>query len=312
MSFVIKKATRQISKMRIGLFGPSGAGKTFSALRLAKGLVGDLSKVVVIDTENGSADLYSNLGEYCTLTLQAPFAPSRYIEAIKACEKEGFELIIIDSISHEWEGVGGCLDIHAKLGGRFETWAKVTPLHNQFIDSLIQSQCHIIVTGRSKIDYSFESKKDGGKGKVEKIGLKTITREGFDYEMTVAFQINHDHLATVDKDRTSMFNDITPFLITEETGQQIRDWNNNGMSKDNYDKVVLNSSKVINQKSDMDQYDKQIFDMIKTLTNNYQDKESLTTLLEEIKIKNSNEIMSLTHEDKVEIIEVLKFKLEQR
>jgi len=223
--FQIRKAVRSQAKMRIGLFGPSGSGKTYSALLLAKGLVGDLSKVVIIDTENGSADLYSHLGAYSVLPLLAPYEPRRYIDAIKYCEKEGFELIIIDSITHEWDGPGGCLDIHSKLGGKFENWAKVTPLHQRFLESIVSSSCHVITTGRSKVDYAFEGKKDGGRGKVEKLGLKTITREGFDYELTVAFQINQEHYCTIDKDRTDTFRDCSPFQITEETGKVINEWN---------------------------------------------------------------------------------------
>lgn len=226
MSMLIKKASRKQAKMRIGLFGPSGSGKTYSALLLAKGLVGLWEKIVVVDTENGSADLYSHLGDYSTLTLTAPFDPRRYVEAIKTCEKEGFDCIIIDSISHEWEGQGGCLEIQQKMGGKFEHWAKVTPLHKQFIDGILQSSCHIITTGRSKTEYAFEGKSDyNPKGKVEKIGLKAITREGFDYEMTLAFNINQDHLASIDKDRTTIFKAAIPFMISEETGEILKRWN---------------------------------------------------------------------------------------
>lgn len=283
MNFKIKKASRQIAKMRIGLFGPSGSGKTYSALRMAKGLVGDLSKVVVIDTENGSADLYSQLGGYSTLTLTAPFSPQRYIEAIKFCEQSEFELIIVDSISHEWEGVGGCLDIHSKLGGRFETWAKVTPLHNQFIAAIVQSNCHVITTGRSKIDYNFEGKKDGGKGKVEKIGLKTATREGFDYEMTVAFQLNQEHNATTDKDRTGLFVDPTPFLITESTGEKIAEWNNLGETP-----KIDHSPKIIT--------------LMKSKTDNFSNKELLEKIKSDLSIVNSHEITNWSEQQQLDAI----------
>jgi hypothetical protein len=289
---IIKKATRQVSKMRVGLFGPSGSGKTFSALRLAKGLTGDLSKVVVIDTENGSADLYSHLGEYSTLTLEAPFDPRRYIDAIKECEKAGFECIIIDSISHEWDGPGGCLEIHTKMGGKFETWAKVTPLHNSFISAIVQSSCHIIVTGRSKIDFAFEGKKDGGKGKVEKLGLKTVTREGFDYEMTLAFQINQEHLASIDKDRTNIFKDSIPFLISEETGEIIKKWNDGGVVK-----------------KTMDILTRKILEIISQLTDGYKDKEKLHAILREFTVSSSAEIQQLNDDQKEEILDVLVSKM---
>jgi len=229
MSFIIKKAERKRARMRIGLFGPSGSGKTMSALKLAYGLVGDWNKIIVIDTEQESSSLYSQLGDYNTCPLNAPFDPRRYIEAIKTCEKAGFEVIIVDSVSHEWEGIGGCLDIRERLGGKFENWAKVTPLHNQFISAITQSTSHIITTGRSKVDYQFEGKKDGGKGKVEKVGMKAITREGFEYELTISFTINQDHYASIDKDRTNLFKDCAPFIITEDVGKLIGEWNQLGI-----------------------------------------------------------------------------------
>src|SRR5215216_5505381 len=104
----LRKATRKKAKIRLGLSAISGGGKTYSAILIAKGLCGDLSKVALIDTENGSADLYAHLGEFNVLPLQAPFTPERYIQAIHECEKSGMEVIIIDSISHEWDGKGGC------------------------------------------------------------------------------------------------------------------------------------------------------------------------------------------------------------
>lgn len=271
--FQIRKASRTQAKMRIGLFGPSGSGKTYSALLLAHGLEGGLDKVIVIDTENNSADLYSHLGEYSVLQLQAPYEPKRYIEAIKHCEREGFGTIIIDSITHEWDGPGGCLDIHSKLGGKFENWSKVTPLHQRFIEAIVSSSCHIITTGRSKVDYTFESKKDGGRGKVEKIGLKTITREGFDYELTVAFQINHDHYCTIDKDRTDLFRECSPFMLNKETGELIKEWN----EKAPMIKVAPNEQK-------------RVIELIMSKSDNAKNKELVDLLLSKLGISTSKEI----------------------
>ena len=107
----LRKASRERVFLKIGLSGASGFGKTYSALLMAYGMTGDWQKIAVIDTENDSASLYSDLGEYLTLNLSAPYSPERYIEAINLCEKSGIECCIIDSISHEWEGKGGCLEI---------------------------------------------------------------------------------------------------------------------------------------------------------------------------------------------------------
>lgn len=222
----LRKATRKKAKIRLGLSAVSGGGKTYSAILIAKGLCGDLSKVAIIDTENNSADLYAHLGDYNVLQLTAPFTPERYIEAIKACEKAGMEVIVIDSIAHEWEGKGGCLEIVEGLGGKYQDWAKVTPRHNAFIQAMLQSPSHIITTVRRKQDY--EMVKDGNKMKVEKAGLKEITREGWEYELTVNLQLNQHHLAAASKDRTGLFMDKPEFIPTEKTGELIAAWCDQG------------------------------------------------------------------------------------
>ena len=132
----LKQSKRKNVKLRLGISGASGFGKTHSALLLAYGMTKDWSKIAVIDTENSSASLYSDLGAFNVLDLKAPYSPERYIKAIEVCEKANMEVIIIDSITHEWSGTGGCLDIQAKLGGRFQDWAKVTPLHQGFLDKI--------------------------------------------------------------------------------------------------------------------------------------------------------------------------------
>ncbi|HVF96298.1 MAG TPA: AAA family ATPase [Flavisolibacter sp.] len=148
----LRKATRKKAKIRLGLSAVSGGGKTYSAILIAKGLCGDLSKVAVIDTENGSADLYAHLGDYNVLPLTAPFTPERYIEAIRSCEKAGMEVIVVDSISHEWDGKGGCLEIVEQLGGKYQDWAKVTPRHQAFLEAILHSSSHVITTVRRKQD----------------------------------------------------------------------------------------------------------------------------------------------------------------
>lgn len=186
----------------------------------------DWNKIAVVDTENSSASLYSDLGEFNVLDLSAPYSPERYIEAIEVCEKAGIEVVIIDSITHEWSGTGGCLQIHEKLGGRFQDWAKVTPRHQAFIDKILQSTCHIITTTRRKIDYSLDVGSNG-RTKVVKHGTKEITREGFEYELTVNFElINDQHLVNASKDRTGLFMNKPEFVITSKTGERLLKWCN--------------------------------------------------------------------------------------
>ncbi len=227
----LKKAVRKQVKLRLGMSGASGFGKTYSALLLAYGITQDWEKIAVIDTENESASLYANLGGYYTVPLSAPFSPERYIEAIKACEDAGIEVIIIDSISHEWDGKGGCLEILESLGGQFRDWAKVTPRHNAFVQSILQSKCHVITTVRRKQDYDMV-KNDKGRIEPVKVGLKEVTREGFEYELTVNFElINDKHLVKASKDRTGLFTGNPEFVITEETGKLIKNWCETGIDE---------------------------------------------------------------------------------
>jgi hypothetical protein len=234
----LRKATRQKAKIRLGLSAVSGGGKTYSALLIAYGITGDWSKIAVIDTENNSADLYAHLGEFNVLPLSAPYAPERYIEAIKDCEAAAMEVIIIDSITHEWDGKGGCLEIVDQLGGKYQDWGKVTPRHQSFIDTILQSNCHIITTVRRKQDYEM-SKDNNGKVKVEKAGLKEVTREGFEYELTANLELDVRHNATASKDRTGLFIDKPAFVPSAETGKMIKEWCESGVdARGEVDKAI--------------------------------------------------------------------------
>ena len=220
----LKTSKKQNVKLRLGLSGPSGFGKTYSALLLAYGMTKDWSKIAVIDSEQGSSSLYSDLGNFNVLSLDEPYSPERYIEAIKVCENANIEVLIIDSVSHEWNGKGGCLQIHEQLGGRFQDWAKITPRHQAFIDAILQSKYHIITTTRRKVDYSLDTGSNG-RTKVVKHGTKEITREGYEYELTVNFElINDKHLANASKDRTGLFMNKPEFIITPKTGEKLLAW----------------------------------------------------------------------------------------
>ena len=228
----LHQAKRSKARMKVALQGPSGSGKTYSALLLAFGLVADWKKIAVIDTENQSADLYSDLGQYYVLSLNAPYSPKRYIDAMLLCETSGIECIIIDSVTHEWTGKGGCLDMHdsvtaaMKVPNSFTAWATVTPAHQSFIDAIMQSKCHVICTIRSKTEYVITER--NGKQVPVKVGMAPITRDGFEFEMTISFDLDADHLAFTSKDRTGLFSDKPKFKITPETGKAILEWCNQG------------------------------------------------------------------------------------
>ena len=224
MKMELKQVKRSEVKLRIGMSGASGFGKTYSALLLAYGMTNNWSRIVVIDTENNSANLYAHLGEFKVLQLEEPYKPERYIEAIKACEKASVEVIIIDSISHEWNGSGGCLEIHDKMGGRFQDWAKLGTRHQAFLNAILGSNCHVITTTRRKTDYSMDVGSNG-KTKVVKHGTKEITRDGFEYELTLNFElINNEHLAIPSKDRTGLFVGKPEFVINNATGRKLIEW----------------------------------------------------------------------------------------
>jgi len=221
----LQTASRKRAKIKIGLQGPSGSGKTYSALLLAYGLCDDWTKIAVIDTENHSSELYEHLGKYQVLHLETPFSPERYIEAITICEKSGAEVIIIDSISHEWENNGGILNIHSMMtGNSYLNWNKLTPRHTAFVQHILQSNTHTICTIRSKQEYILSDK--NGKQVPEKVGMKGVTREGMDYEFTIVFELSMDNTATATKDRTFLFFKKPAFTITSNTGKTICDWCN--------------------------------------------------------------------------------------
>lgn len=230
MTIEIRVAERTQSKLRIGLSSPSGGGKTYSALLLAKGLVGDYKKIGLIDSENGRGSFYSDFGPYNVISLRPPFTPESYIEAIRAFENAGVDVIIIDSVTHEWDGEGGCLQLNEKLavakykGNTWSAWSETTPRHQRFLDAITASSCHVITTVRNKVETVMTSDK-----RVKKVGMKEIQREGFEYELTVNFTIDRDsHAVTASKDNTRLFEGKDPFVITEETGQILRDWVKSG------------------------------------------------------------------------------------
>jgi len=244
----LRKATRQKAKIRLGLSAVSGGGKTYSSILIAKGLAkGDLNKVALIDTENGSGDLYANLGDYNVFTLEAPYTPERYIKAIKECEDEGMEVIIIDSITHEWNGRGGILEIHSAMtGNSFTNWSVVTPRHEKFKQAILTSTCHIITTVRRKQDYVMELN-EKGKQTPTKVGLKEETREGFEYELTVNIELDQKHNASSTKDRTGLFQDQPSFVPSEETGKMLLDWCESGIEpvKRDYKKELEEAKNLI-------------------------------------------------------------------
>lgn len=224
-----QKATRKQAKLRLALTGPSGSGKTYSALLMASGMGG---KIAVIDTERSSASLYSHLVEFDALDLAPPYTPERFIQAIEAAEEAGYDILVVDSITHEWSGVGGCLELVDEVarskykGNSWSAWNDITPRHRSFLDKMMASNLHIIATMRSKTDTAQVD--EGGRKRVVKLGMKSEQRDGAEYEFTIVLDLVHDgHFATASKDRTGLFAG-DPKPISAETGQRVIEWLNSG------------------------------------------------------------------------------------
>lgn len=228
--FEIHRATKCRAKLRLGMSGPAGSGKTYSALLIAHGLGG---RIGLIDTEHGSGDLYADLlpEGYDVLQLTPPFTPARYIEAIHAFEAAGVQTIIVDSLSHAWSGEGGSLDRHGKIadrsGNSWQAWRQVTPEHNALVEALLQSPCHVIATMRAKTEYVQEKDERTGRQIVRKIGLAPVMRDGIEYEFTIFMELDSQHLAHVGKDRTRLFDGMI-IKPDEQTGRELLAWLDSG------------------------------------------------------------------------------------
>lgn len=220
----LRKSNRSQAKIRIALQGASGSGKTYSSLLLAYGLCNDWTKIALLDSEHQSAGLYSNLGPFNVLNLEPPFNPEKYIEAINICEEAGIQVIVVDSLSHEWESL---LEIHSAMpGNSYNNWNKLIPNHNKLITKILNSTSHIIATVRSKCEYVI-TEKDGRKI-VEKFSTKPFFKEGYEFDFTMVFDLDTDNQAVCSKDRTQLFAQKIPFKIEPQTGQKIREWCNGG------------------------------------------------------------------------------------
>ena len=220
---LFKKAERRQAKLKIAITGPSGSGKTYSALSIATGLG---KKIALVDTENYSASLYSDRFEFDVLALEPPYTVAKYNVAIQEAQKAGYEVLIIDSISHAWAGDGGLLSkkeaLDSRGGNSYTNWAGITKEHEQFKANLLNSDLHLICTMRSKQDYVLDVN-EKGKSAPRKVGLAPIQRDGMEYEFTTVFDVGMSHEAAVSKDRTGLF-DGQIEKLSAKTGERLLEW----------------------------------------------------------------------------------------
>lgn len=225
MAFI--KASKKQSKLRLDLEGPAGSGKTFSALAIATGLG---KRIAVIDTERGSASLYSDKFEFDVAELET-FAPHLFTEKIREAERAGYDVIIIDSLSHAWTGKGGALEMKDNAarknnGNTWTAWRDVTPEHNDMVDAILQCKAHVIVTMRTRMEH-VQEKDEKGKTIVRKVGMKPIQRDGMEYEFTIVGDMS-DGVMTISKTRFDKLSGACIAKPGRELGEQLRAWLESG------------------------------------------------------------------------------------
>lgn len=231
----VQEAIREKQKALIGLVGPSGSGKSVSALRLAYGIVKEMypdlpveelwKKIGAADTEHKRLLNYVGqefdgikIGSFKYINFEPPFNTERYNMAIKLLQQQGVEVIIVDSLSHQWQGEGGVVETHGQMqGNSFQNWGKLAPESSKLVKSLTTSNVHTITTLRVKSDYVIEQ--IDGKNVPKKVGMKPVQKDDMEYEFDTVFSIGMDHMARVSKDITNLFED--EFLITEVIGSKL-------------------------------------------------------------------------------------------
>ncbi|MDK0525036.1 AAA family ATPase [Streptomyces sp. ML-6] len=227
--FQFAPATKEQSKARVALDGPSGSGKTYTALTIASALG---SRIALIDTERGSARKYANEFAFDVLEL-AYFSPDDLVEALAAAGAAGYDVVIVDSLSHFWSGSGGMLeqvDHAAKKGfggNSFGGWKEARPMERRMVDALVSYPGHVIVTMRAKTDYVLETN-EHGKQVPRKVGMKPEQREGLEYEFDIVGSMDWENTLIVTKSRARELTGVVVRQPGIEFGQQIKNWLEDG------------------------------------------------------------------------------------
>lgn len=238
----IREAEREGARLVIGLGGISGSGKTFTALQLAWGLAnGDAKKVGLLDTENRRGSLYANslvdkagaIHKFLIGDLYAPFSPQRYKDSILEFQNAGVEVLVIDSVSHEWEGMGGCEDIANAGDPKTPRWNKAKAEHKAFMNALLASDMHIIVCMRAREKVKLV--KVNGKTEFESQGVLPIQEKNFVFELTASMMMWNEGKEQAVMKCPAELRDILgrqEGYITARDGLALRKWVDGGAKVD--------------------------------------------------------------------------------
>lgn len=309
LAMQFKKADKKQTKLRCSIFGPSGSGKTFTALRIAKGfiesnLISD-AKIAVIDTERGSASKYADRFEFDVLELDSEHQKiDHYIEAMNAAKENGYNILIIDSLSHAWQELLQEVDQLAQTkfkGNTFSAWSQGTPKQKKLINAILDFPGHIITTIRSKTEWTI-----GDDKKVKREGLSPEQGKGIEYEFDLLVEINQDHFATVIKDRTGKFQDKIMKCPDEKFGKELIGWLNEGSPEE--DKKAEAPTTLERDQKNLDSLDKALKDAIQ---NNDLDRIKTKTLPGWEKFKENKQISDVAYKKGIEKINSALDKIAQ-
>jgi len=246
----IKKAVRTSVNLIMSVSGVSGSGKTYSALLLAAGLAGHGGKVIMIDTENGRGKMYADSPGivaalpqgYDYMELTAPFSPARYIQALDVAERAGYKVAVIDSGSHEWEGIGGCSDIAETHKKR---WAEAKKQNKYYVLRLLNSSMHVIVClrAREKTEVVPAAKSTTGREEYVSKGILPVAEKNFVFEMMCSWMVEEKTHLAIPVNLPEQFQGLftKAKLLTKADGDQIRLWNEGGKPEDPLEKVKRQS-----------------------------------------------------------------------
>lgn len=246
---MFQKATKKQAKLRLAIYAPSGAGKTYTALRIATGLGG---KIALIDSERGSASKYADNFNFDVAELEK-FGIENYVQYIKMAHE--YDVLIIDSLSHAWHELLTEIDKLASAkykGNSFMAWSEGTPKQRMFVDAILNFPGHVIATMRTKTEWSVEKDANSGKTKPVKLGLAPEQGKGIEYEFDILMEINHEHYATIAKDRTGKFQDAEILKPSEEFGKTLSEWLNSGEAVISNEEKIQNAINEANQCTNLD------------------------------------------------------------